>query len=271
MTASCPYEELVAAHALGALDEEERAGLERHLAAGCPVCGPELAAMGRVAEAIALTPPPVVPRPEVRRELLARAEAVVPLRRRAARGGVAAAGEARGRAWALAASVALLLLAGAVGWGLSLQQRLVREERARVALAADLAAARARVSRTEGEKVALLRHLDVLGASRLQQVELAGQPPAPGASGRVFVDPASGRALFTAAGLAAPPSNRTYQLWAIAAGRPTSAGTFDTGAAGHGQLLVERAPPPDRVDAWAVTVEPAGGVPQPTGVMVLKS
>ena len=87
----------------------------------------------------------------------------------------------------------------------------------------------------------------------------------------MFVDPASGRALFTAAGLAAPPSNRTYQLWAIAEGKPVSAGIFDTGAAGQGQLLVERAPPPDRIGAWAVTVEPAGGVPQPTGVMVLKS
>ena len=270
MTASCPYEELVAAHALGALDDEERAGLERHLAGGCPVCGPELAAMGRVAEAIAMTPPPVVPRPEVRSALLARAKAVVPLRRRAPRDGAVGVSGGGRRTWALAASVALLLLAGAVGWGLSLRQRLAREESARVALAADLEAARAQVSRTEGEKVALLRHLDVLGASRLQQVELAGQPPAPQASGRVFVDPASGRALFTAAGLAAPSSNRTYQLWAIAGGQPVSAGTFDTGAAGRGQLLVERAPPPDRIDAWAVTVEPAGGVPQPTGVMVLK-
>src|SRR5687767_2212001 len=108
MTASCPYEELVAAHALGALDEEERAGLERHLAAGCPVCGPELAAMGRVAEAIALAPLPVMPRPEVRGELLARAEAIVPLRRKTPRGGTAGGVGAAGRAWALAASVALL-------------------------------------------------------------------------------------------------------------------------------------------------------------------
>ena len=103
MTASCPYEDLVAAHALGALDAEERAGLERHLAAGCPVCGPELEAMGRVAEAIALSPTPVVPRPEVRSELLARAKAVVPLRRRETSGGAADARGAGHRAWALAA------------------------------------------------------------------------------------------------------------------------------------------------------------------------
>jgi anti-sigma-K factor RskA len=264
MTASCPYEELVAAHALGALDEEERGSLERHLAAGCPVCGPELAAMGRVGEAIALSPPAVPPRPEVRRELLARAEAIVPLRRRRRDG---ASG---GRTWALAASVVLLLLAGAVGWGLSLQQRLVREERARAALAADLTAVRAQVSRGEAEKLELLRHLAVLGAGRLEQVELAALPPAPAASGRLFVDAGSGRALFTAAGLAALAPNRTYQLWAIAGGTPVSAGTFDVGAGGAGRLLVERAPAATDVDAWAVTIEPAGGVPQPTGAMVLK-
>ncbi|HXT22923.1 MAG TPA: anti-sigma factor [Thermoanaerobaculia bacterium] len=264
MTATCPYEELVAAHALGALDAEERAGLERHLAGGCPVCGPELEAMERVAEAIALSPPPVQPRPEVRRQLLERAAAVVPLRRRLTR-------RSSGAVWAVAASVAVLLLAGALAWGVSLQQRLAREQRARAALAADLATARAQLQHVEGERVTLLRHLAVLGASRLQQVQLAALPPAPTASGRMFVDPGSGKALFSAAGLPRLQPNRTYQLWFIAGGKPVSAGTFDIGASGQGQLLVERAPPPAEVQAWAVTVEPAGGVPQPTGEMVLKS
>ena len=263
MSARCPYEDLVAAHALGALDGEERADLERHLAAGCPTCGPELAAMERVAAAIALSPPAVQPRPEVRRELLRQAAAVVPLRRPVRR--------EVGRAWAIAASLLVLLLAGAVAWGVSLQQRLEREQRARVALAADLAAARAQLSRAEVERVALLRHLAVLGASRLEQVQLAALPPAPSASGRLFVDPGSGQALFSAAGLPALQANRTYQLWFIAAGKPVSAGTFDVGGGGQGRLLVEAAPPPASIDAWAVTVEPAGGVPQPTGEMVLKS
>jgi len=280
MSESCPFTDLVAAHALGALDEEERVGLERHLAAGCAECEPELAAMERVAEGIAASAPAVEPREEVRRGVIAKATAPVPtasvptapvpLRRP----GAAAAGGGIRRSWAVAASIALLLLAG---WGVLAQQRLQRAERDRAALATDLAAARAELSRAaaqltrgEVERAALLRHLSVLGASRLQQVQLAALPPAPSANGRMFVAPGSGEALFSASGLPALPSNRTYQLWFIAEGKPVSAGTFDVGPRGQGQLLVEAALPDGGV-VWAVTVEPAGGVPQPTGEMVLKS
>ena len=120
MSESCPFTDLVAAHALGALDEEERVGLERHLAAGCAECEPELAAMERVAEGIAASAPAVEPREEVRRGVIAKATAPVPtasvptapvpLRRP----GAAAAGGGIRRSWAVAASIALLLLAG---WG----------------------------------------------------------------------------------------------------------------------------------------------------------
>jgi hypothetical protein len=167
--------------------------------------------------------------------------------------------------------VAVLLLAGAVVWGLALQQRLERAERERAALAADLSSARAQLERGEIERAALLRHLAVLGSGGLQQVQLAALPPAPGASARMFVDPGSGQALFSATGLASLPQGRTYQLWYISGGKPVSAGVFDVGADGQGRLLVDEAPAPAGVEAWAVTVEPAGGVPQPTGEMVLKS
>ncbi len=265
MTATCPFEELLAARVLDALDEAERAELERHLAAGCPVCGPELEEMERVAEAIALSVPAVQPREAVRRELLERAAAVVPF------GGPARRGSAPRRGWALAAAVVLLLLGGSIAWGVRLQQRLQRSEQARAALAADLAAARARLGRDEVERTALLRHLAVLGASRLQQVELSGQPPAPGANARLFLDPGSGEAVFSASGLPALSAQRTYQLWFLTgAGQPVSAGVFEVGPGGRAGLLVD-AVPPQGIAAWAVTLEPAGGVPQPTGPMVLKS
>ena len=275
MSDSCPFTDLVAAHALGALDDDERTGLERHLATGCAVCEPELAAMTRVAEGIALSAPAVEPRAEVRRGVIERATAPVPtapvpLRRP---GTVAAR---QRQPWAIAASVALLLLAGTIVWSMTLQQRLQREQHDRIALAADLAAARAELSRTqtqltrgEVERAALLGHLAVLGASRLQQVQLAALPPAPSASARMFVDPGTGQAIFSATGLPALPNNRTYQLWFISAGKPVSAGIFEVGPQGNGRVLVQAAPPASVI--WAVTVEPAGGVPQPTGEMVLKS
>jgi hypothetical protein len=265
MSASCPFEDMVAAHALDALDDEERAAFERHLAEGCPVCVPQLEEMRRVAEGIALSVPAVQPSEQVRQRLLARAATVTPFASRVERR------RAPVRFWALAASVALVLLAGTVGWGLSLRHRLQGAERERAVLAADLAAARAQIGRGEIERVALLRRLAVVGASRLQEVQLASLRSPSAANGRMFVDPGSGEALFSASGLPALPKDRTYQLWFITGGKPVSAGTFDVGGRGLGQLLVERVPEAGRVDAWAVTIEPAGGVPQPTGEMVLKS
>ncbi|HEV8629353.1 MAG TPA: anti-sigma factor [Thermoanaerobaculia bacterium] len=271
MADACPFEALIAAHALGALDDEERTALERHLAAGCDVCAPELAAMGRVAEAIAMTASPVRPREELRSELVTRAAAVRPFRPRQAAAPPVAGARRAGRGLALAASIAVLLAVGALAWGVVLQGRLEHARQERQALATDLAAARAQLARGEVERVALLRHLAVLGASRLQQVQLAALPPAPAARGRMFLDPGSGQAVFSAAGLPPLPADRTYQLWFITGGRPVSAGTFDVGGEGSGRLLVDGVRPAAPIDAWAVTVEPAGGVPQPTGSMVLKS
>jgi len=272
MATTCPFEDHAAAHALGALDAEERAAFERHLAEGCPTCGPELAAMERVVEAIAASAQPVRPRTEVRRRVVERATGVVPLRRP---GPVPRTGS---RVLALAASVALLLAAGAVLWGTRLERRLATAEGERAALIAELTQAQATLARAQAtvergriERAALQRQLSVLGANRLEQVQLAALPPAPSANGRLFVDPSSGEAVFAASKLPTLPRDRTYQLWFIAGGKPVSAGTFDVGERGSARLLVQSVPPAGSIDAWAVTVEPAGGVPQPTGAMVLKS
>ncbi|MGH9362849.1 MAG: anti-sigma factor, partial [Thermoanaerobaculia bacterium] len=61
---------------------------------------------------------------------------------------------------------------------------------------------------------------------------------------------------------------RDYQLWFIAGGKPVSAGTFDP-EAGTPATLSARTMPAG-TELAAITVEPAGGVPQPSGPMVLK-
>ncbi|HEX9942459.1 MAG TPA: anti-sigma factor [Thermoanaerobaculia bacterium] len=51
---------------------------------------------------------------------------------------------------------------------------------------------------------------------------------------------------------------------------PVSAGTLSVDPRGTGSLRVERVVDAKDIQAWAVIVEPRGGVPQPTGPMVLK-
>ena len=84
----------------------------------------------------------------------------------------------------------------------------------------------------------------------------------PAARGRVFVSPNKG-VVFIAAHLPRLDANKTFELWLIPAkGNPIPAGTF-RGEADSTAVYV-RAGPVRNAAAVAVTVEPAGGSPQPT-------
>jgi len=102
-----------------------------------------------------------------------------------------------------------------------------------------------------------------------QVVALAGLPPAPAARARMMWHAQAG-GVFVATGLPAPPDGKAYQLWAIAGGNaPVSAGVFTVDAAGTGSLAVRPLPGVAAVNAFAVTLEPAGGLPAPSGEMYL--
>jgi len=86
-----------------------------------------------------------------------------------------------------------------------------------------------------------------------------GQPTA---RGRVFVSPEKG-VVFIAAHLPALEANRTFEIWFIPAqGNPIPAGLFRS-EADAGAIYVKPGPVTNAA-AVAVTVEPAGGSPQPT-------
>jgi anti-sigma-K factor RskA len=60
----------------------------------------------------------------------------------------------------------------------------------------------------------------------------------------------------------------TYQVWAIDQ-RPVSIGTFHMEAGETAHLLVKRLPDFDKAKMFAVSLEPSGGRPQPTGAIYL--
>ena len=65
-------------------------------------------------------------------------------------------------------------------------------------------------------------------------------------------------------------ATQTYQLWLVpATGNPISAGIFQPGQAGADSSLTATVPAGTTAKAFAVTIEPAGGKPQPTGPKVL--
>jgi anti-sigma-K factor RskA len=75
---------------------------------------------------------------------------------------------------------------------------------------------------------------------------------------------------FVASGLPAVPAGKTYQLWVVVAGgKPVSAGVFPVDPRGEAALRVGPMPAAEPAEIFAVTLEPAGGLPAPSGPMYL--
>jgi anti-sigma-K factor RskA len=272
--------ELASLHALGVLSDEERAELAKAMAGDA-----ELAAEVRQLEDTAGALGGVVAQVDPPARLRARVLAVAGIEADDASGtpvvsvvGAAARGddapvvirrESRALPGWLAAAAALVLASGLGLWALQLRTSLdamnARVERAEAEVV--------RIQRTLGEAQEQTRVLEarnsVLFAPDTLRVDLAGQAGTPASSARAFVSRHSGLA-FAANQLPALPADKVYQLWVIAPDRPpVNAGLLAPDASGHATLFFELPadlPPPA---VLAVTVEPAGGVPAPTGDKVL--
>jgi anti-sigma-K factor RskA len=220
---------LAAPYALDALDGEERAAFQAHLA-DCEQCRAEVASFRDVAARLPAAAPDVAPSVELRGRVLAEVRRVRPIgsRRRILLPWLAAA-----------AGFVLAALLGGAWW---------RERSARGTLEARAA--------EQGELLATLLAPDV-GVANLAAT---GKPP----SARLYWNPARHRVVMAVFDLAPASAGRTYQLWAIATGKPpVSLGTFNTGP--DGRLTAAMAVPGGLAfDLTAVTEEPAGGSPQPT-------
>ena len=106
------------------------------------------------------------------------------------------------------------------------------------------------------------RALNTLQDANTRVIQLAGLPPAPDAKAVVYWNPETQEVYFNPGTLPPAPEGKEYQLWAIANNTPVDAGLFHvTGGGAHPMKHIGAA------SAFAVTLEPAGGSPTPTGEM----
>jgi len=133
----------------------------------------------------------------------------------------------------------------------------------------ELALVRADLERVQAENQELARVMDVVNAPRLRLIALGGQAASPRSEGRVLWSPESRKAVFYATNLPAPPAGKDYQLWIIAGQTPRSEGVFPVDEKGGARHVLPEVPAAGGVGAFAVTLEPAGGLPQPSGPMFL--
>lgn len=257
---STPHDDLkadAAAYVLGSLDRGERDLFDAHLA-GCEACAAEVRALRKVADALAHAVPQVTPSATLRDRALASLTG--------ARAPHRVERPAPPRWLPLAATLALAL--GAAVYAASLQGRVADlEARLAQALVQASAADRA-VADARRVGVELQSAMAVLAAPDLVRIDLAGQPTAPQASARALWSRARGM-VFTASNLPPLPAGTVYQVWVVTGPAPVSAGLVTPDGSGGGLTFFSTPadiPPPTAV---AVTLEPAGGVPAPTGQFYL--
>ena len=107
-----------------------------------------------------------------------------------------------------------------------------------------------------------------LRSPSVQVISLAGSAAAKSAGALLLYDPDSRKAFFYAFNMPQLVERKTYQLWAIL-DKPVSAGTFTTDAGHKSRLVIRNIPDLARITKFAVSVEPEGGRPQPTGEIYL--
>ncbi|UFU02557.1 anti-sigma factor [Ruania suaedae] len=256
MTDDASIHALTGAYVLDAVDEDERAAFEEHLA-DCAVCRDEVDSLREAAEY--LTPVSAVePPPELREQVLAGIERIRPLppvapeptpepaaepddlqaaaRRRRAR-------RESARRWRLVAAAACLVAVVALGWG-------VRPQTAPPRQVAPIE------TTTDAELLQILHSGDL-------EVVTAGGSGDPRVA--LFISRSHGAAAVSFRDLPAVDAGHQFQAWTLVGGEPSSAGVFTAHDGGATMMMDASAL---STDAMAITVEPVGGSDEPTGEIV---
>jgi anti-sigma-K factor RskA len=243
------FAEDLALYALGGLEGDERAQLEKHLE-GCAGCRRELEQLrGDMALMALSTAGPVPPR-RARQRLL---EAVGRERR-------PAAAPARRSWWALVPWVA----AAALAVGLVSVWRQKSDLQRQIADLQNESARQFEELRQAREVVSTLTATDAMRVT----VVAAKTPPQPQGKAIYVRDRSS--LIFLASNFPALPPQKAYELWLVpTSGAPIAAGVFKPDT--HGSAIVINPPLPAGVEAkaFAITVEPESGSPAATSPIIM--
>ena len=251
-------EAIAALDAIGAATADEASDFRAHL----PSCAACRSARDEYEEALSLLTrdlDPVEPPPEVRDRIFLAIdrddrdensdENVVDARDRFST-----------KRWWMIAAVFFLAL---WGWR-ELSVRVTREKTSIVEAEVRRLAGENQLLTARNEK--LSAEMAALASQDTRTIALTGQQVSPSASAKVFLEPQHRRAVVFFYNLPANPTDKSYQLWILRGDqpKPQSAGVFDVTKSGGASISIENLPLATEIKGLAVTLEPKGGVAQPT-------
>ena len=239
-------------YALGALDGRDLNEFEAHLASGCTICE---AYVRDTRETLTLLPKslnPAAPSPVLKGRILQQIEPAT----------TAPAGEKKSSSsiwnwWGLGIGAFATAVVAFV-----LTSNLNRTKTELEKIKVQLAAAQTESAQKEEQ-------LQLLASPDIRLVELKGLEAAPAAQAKFFWNPATRRGFLLAKGLPKTSTDKAYELWGIAGNEPVPAGVFSVDEQGQAKFPMPALAQEKNFDKFAVTIEPAAGVPKPTGPMVL--
>lgn len=107
--------------------------------------------------------------------------------------------------------------------------------------------------------------MGVIQSKYSEPVSLHGQPDAPDAAAKIFwMKNTTGEVYIDPSNLPEPPSGMQYQFWGFVGGKPVDGGLIVFTKKGD-KYRIQKMKTFGKAEAFAVTLETAGGHPQPQG------
>lgn len=151
---------------------------------------------------------------------------------------------------AVAASVLLLISVSIIAYEFQKQGKLENQ----------LAALENQAAGEKQKYAQLEQKWEMSTNSGMRTVLLEGVENHPGMRAMVYVEKTTNQTYLSIENLPVAPEGFQYQLWAIVDGKPVDAGLYDAAST----TLIQKMLTVDNPDAFAITLEKAGGNPTPT-------
>lgn len=175
--------------------------------------------------------------------------------------------------FALGISFALVMgIVGLVYYTFLLREMIHQRDQQLTAISSELSTQRQRFVTLQEELTKKEEILKVLQSPKIDVVFMNGLEVNPAGYGKIIWDPEKKSAILQIANLPPVPKDKDYQLWVIKDKKPISAGVFSLSDPEKETFFkIEQLVEADKkaISAFAITLEPKGGVPQPTGKMYL--
>lgn len=239
------YLEYVPAYAAGALNAAEKSKFEDHLQAGCDICEPELVICQETINRFPYSLPGKKVPDSIKKKIDQQIDALE------------SPSVSRIR-WAPVLRVAAVVAFVAFGAFFYWNQNRILDSR------------ELEISNLEKQFELQQKEIKWLRDPSVQLAMLTGLASAPDAKGKMVWNPVAEKGMFYGDSLPPLPNGKSYQLWIIGSKGPISAGVFDPDRSGMVVLTISRISGSATGSLqFAVTIEPRGGLQQPSGAMVL--